>query len=319
MNTSWVLSELTRNIGSFGIHSILSKAMYPRYTEFVVRDLNNNDCMHFRISLLSNGHYVMYIDSLLYRETEKACTTNPTNMIEWAKSHVGTLVSYIVLEDSSFVSLIGEDKNVSFSLTLIRKFFKHQGWYEKFGFRPTDPDWKYWTKRYDESFDNVRRLHFDTVCHFLWEFIHPFVLDDGKLEYTKLTDEVFEIWYQQLDSIIPHEKYFLEKVQDDLLPSYDTKSATEFLEHLYYNLHVYGYPTSLDNPCLSKCIKLRKESNNTLFEKWNPYFKQMSMVPKNTQDDVIMYFNMASATLNLFKKLGILLAPDTLMLRYPPL
>jgi hypothetical protein len=282
---------------------------YSHILLYFVYDKHDNKCMEFEIKNIQTTPY-MYIKSLLLPEKKEGnCTSSAINLLQWVKSKVPDVVSYIELEDASSVTLESDTQTRNITLNLVRKFFKNQTFYEKHNFRIEDAEEE---KNYNTSFATVRNYRMDDVCEFLFVLLEPHFAEDGSIHIVELEDCQYQKMYDQLNSIIPHEKEGFEQHYFRIIKSAYTEIAN--------NLLIYGFPAS--RACKYQLssknwLKIRKDSSTTLYSKWLPYYKHFSKTSRKTSDDVIHFMTMVESTLQMFVDLYLLIVPEFMIMRYP--
>tara|TARA_Y100000741_G_scaffold280407_1_gene220188 strand:- start:8119 stop:9180 length:1062 start_codon:yes stop_codon:yes gene_type:complete len=313
MNIESLLTEFNKRPISYGMRVELYKMNHQRTRiTFDVLDEFNNACMRFQVVervIDKKTFKKMVLESILYYDYEKKCNISFTKLIEWAKSFVPDVVKYIDLEDASHINIKTDNNTFKVRLRVIRKFFLGESFYEKFKFFPKD---KHSRELYDKTFTTLQNIPFDNMCLFIWHLIYPFVINDT-LKIREIDN--FTRYYDSLNDIIPHNEFYLKQLCTFIL-------TNEMLYAIARNLFVYGFPQHLKRPFseahedfFKKHIKLRKPSSKTLLQIWSPYAKHFMKLPKDTDEDVISFFDMIDTTLYLFEKLNVLFVPFDL--RYP--
>lgn len=313
MNIEQLLKEFNRKPIAYGMKVVLHKFNHQLTKIFFkVEDEHDNSCMCFKI-VDKKQYKKMILESILYYDDEANCVISFEKLIIWAKSFVPYLVAYIDLEDAAHIYLTGEEENMKLKLRVIRKFFKNEGFYEKFRFFAKDDIER---QMYDKTFHDLANRSFDDISVFLWKFICPFIRDTDTLVVRDIDN--FEEYYQSLNCIIPHYASLLRQLTGIHLLS----DKSEMLNDIARNLVVYGLPDKFAHASndhqekfLQRKIKTRKESSKTLLQFWEPHAKQFMKVPKNTEDDAVSFFKMIQSTLHLFERLNVLTIPFNL--RYP--
>lgn len=146
---------------------------------YLLLDDRGGRCAELTFSHSHRGRWHVHINTLKFQEVERACRHSGWRLVQWivGLAEGGGLADRITLEDEARMILTHRNRlPVHIDLTRFRKFTEGMGWYEKFGFVPTE---RVARLLYQASYDRVRRASADDVSFLIWTILRACLVRDA--------------------------------------------------------------------------------------------------------------------------------------------
>ena len=176
------LEPLRQKLRARGCVDVERNVYAPGFV-YVLLDDRRQNCAELTFSSFRQGRWNVHISTLKFQEVERACRHSGWQLVRWivGLAEDASIVYRITLEDEARMILTHRRTRfeVRIHLTRFHKFTEGVGWYEKFGFFPTDRDARL---EYQRSYDSLRRASADSVSFLLWTIVRACLVHDARAE-----------------------------------------------------------------------------------------------------------------------------------------